>query len=338
MTRALAATNALRSINTDDLRPGDVVIYDGQEHPITRVERRDGWAGPIASDGTGWAIALPHGCVQKSPRLIGRADLDIGYATAQREQRPGGRPVREGASDAPTSSSCGFVGVRRGCHGGRLGAAAGRDARARGRHPDPHPATGAGRHPAQERRVVLPELNQLVPGLATNPAQLFGLHTLFEQLAGMRPLATSSSDLTSLDVDGFTFDAVSASDAEPGHPDVRPGDRQGRPGRARCDRRRRAAVRRRGRPPRDDAGHHDQGPVRQQRRCRRRVRPDRPARARHHGVARRGPRRDAPLRLRRCPGHGDLPRRLDGVAATDRSRQLRATRRSTSCSRPTSAT
>jgi hypothetical protein len=47
-------------IFADELRPGDVVTYDGHAHLITHVERSDGWTWPIAADGTGWAIALGH--------------------------------------------------------------------------------------------------------------------------------------------------------------------------------------------------------------------------------------------------------------------------------------
>ena len=55
---------AMTTIRADELQPGDVLMYDGQRHQITRVDRRDGWAWPVAADGTGWAIALDH-------RLIG---------------------------------------------------------------------------------------------------------------------------------------------------------------------------------------------------------------------------------------------------------------------------
>ena len=47
-------------IHADELRPGDVIAYDGHHRRITSVHRRDGWAWPIAADGTGWAIALDH--------------------------------------------------------------------------------------------------------------------------------------------------------------------------------------------------------------------------------------------------------------------------------------
>ena len=39
---------------------------------ITDVERRDGWAWPVAADGTGWAIALGHRlvCVERLTRSM----------------------------------------------------------------------------------------------------------------------------------------------------------------------------------------------------------------------------------------------------------------------------
>jgi hypothetical protein len=48
----------MTTIHADELRPGDVITYDGHRHLITDVERNDGWSWPIAADGTGWAIAL----------------------------------------------------------------------------------------------------------------------------------------------------------------------------------------------------------------------------------------------------------------------------------------
>ena len=55
---------AMTTIRADGLQPGDVLVYDGHRHQITRVDRRDGWAWPVAADGVGWAIALDQ-------RLIG---------------------------------------------------------------------------------------------------------------------------------------------------------------------------------------------------------------------------------------------------------------------------
>jgi hypothetical protein len=53
-------TTAMTTIHADELRPGDIVFYDGHDRCITRVDRRAGWAWPIAADDTGWAIALDH--------------------------------------------------------------------------------------------------------------------------------------------------------------------------------------------------------------------------------------------------------------------------------------
>ena len=50
----------MTTIHADELQPGDVLVHGGHNHEITRVDRRDGWAWPIATDGSGWAIALGH--------------------------------------------------------------------------------------------------------------------------------------------------------------------------------------------------------------------------------------------------------------------------------------
>ncbi len=47
-------------IHADELRPGDIVAYEGEDHLITHVERCECWSWPVAADGTGWAIALGH--------------------------------------------------------------------------------------------------------------------------------------------------------------------------------------------------------------------------------------------------------------------------------------
>ena len=52
--------DAMMKIYADELRPGDVVAHDGHTRRITDVDRRAGWAWPIAVDGSGWAIALDH--------------------------------------------------------------------------------------------------------------------------------------------------------------------------------------------------------------------------------------------------------------------------------------
>jgi hypothetical protein len=53
-------TITMTTIHADELQPGDVVAYGGHRHVITKVEHCDGWAWPVAADGTGWAIALGH--------------------------------------------------------------------------------------------------------------------------------------------------------------------------------------------------------------------------------------------------------------------------------------
>ena len=50
----------MTTIPADEIRPGDVVVHGGRDHRITHVDRRPGWAWPIAVDDTGWAIALGH--------------------------------------------------------------------------------------------------------------------------------------------------------------------------------------------------------------------------------------------------------------------------------------
>ncbi len=46
------------TIPADEIQPGDVLMCDGCERRIICVDRRDGWAWPIAIDGSGWAVAL----------------------------------------------------------------------------------------------------------------------------------------------------------------------------------------------------------------------------------------------------------------------------------------
>ena len=48
------------TIHADEIRVGDVVVYDGQPHLIARIDRHAGWAWPVAVDGTGWGFALAH--------------------------------------------------------------------------------------------------------------------------------------------------------------------------------------------------------------------------------------------------------------------------------------
>lgn len=51
----------MTTIHADELQPGDVVDHHGERHRVARIDRRSGWAFPIAFDGTGWALALGHG-------------------------------------------------------------------------------------------------------------------------------------------------------------------------------------------------------------------------------------------------------------------------------------
>jgi hypothetical protein len=48
----------MTEIHADELRPGDIVVYHGARHVICRIERSEGALWPVASDDTGWAIAL----------------------------------------------------------------------------------------------------------------------------------------------------------------------------------------------------------------------------------------------------------------------------------------
>jgi hypothetical protein len=48
----------MTEIHADELRPGDIVEYHGERHVVCRVDRNAGASWPIASDDTGWAIAL----------------------------------------------------------------------------------------------------------------------------------------------------------------------------------------------------------------------------------------------------------------------------------------
>ena len=50
-------------IHADELQAGDVIEYAGHRHLIALVDRRPGWLWPIATDDTGWAIALDHNVI-----------------------------------------------------------------------------------------------------------------------------------------------------------------------------------------------------------------------------------------------------------------------------------
>jgi hypothetical protein len=45
-------------IDASKLRAGDVVDDHGELHRIEHIDRRAGWAWPIAFDDHGWAIAI----------------------------------------------------------------------------------------------------------------------------------------------------------------------------------------------------------------------------------------------------------------------------------------
>lgn len=51
------------TIHTDELQPGDVVDDHGQRHRVAHIDRRAGWAWPVAFDDHGWAIAIGHDLV-----------------------------------------------------------------------------------------------------------------------------------------------------------------------------------------------------------------------------------------------------------------------------------
>jgi hypothetical protein len=48
----------MTTIDAHDVRPGDIIYYHGRHHRIDHVDRREGWAWPVAFDGAGWAMAL----------------------------------------------------------------------------------------------------------------------------------------------------------------------------------------------------------------------------------------------------------------------------------------
>ena len=54
----------IQQIHASDLHPGDVIVYGPERRQLCCVEQRPGWAWPVASDGTGWAIALGDALVE----------------------------------------------------------------------------------------------------------------------------------------------------------------------------------------------------------------------------------------------------------------------------------
>ncbi len=53
----------MTTIRGIELQPGDVVVYGEHHRRITRIDRNAGWSWPVALDGNGWAMALPHGLI-----------------------------------------------------------------------------------------------------------------------------------------------------------------------------------------------------------------------------------------------------------------------------------
>jgi hypothetical protein len=48
----------MTTICAHDVQPGDIVDYHGHPRRVSNVERRDGWAWPVAFDDFGWGMAL----------------------------------------------------------------------------------------------------------------------------------------------------------------------------------------------------------------------------------------------------------------------------------------
>jgi len=60
---SIGREHSMNRIHADDLQPGDVVDYHGHPHRVTHIDRRNGWAWPVAFDDAGWAMALGHNLV-----------------------------------------------------------------------------------------------------------------------------------------------------------------------------------------------------------------------------------------------------------------------------------
>jgi hypothetical protein len=58
----------MTTIHADEIQVGDVVEHLGTRHLVRHVDRRDGWAWPIAFDDEGWALALGHELVVEVER------------------------------------------------------------------------------------------------------------------------------------------------------------------------------------------------------------------------------------------------------------------------------
>jgi hypothetical protein len=60
---SIGREHSMTTIHADALQPGDVVDYHGHPHRVTHIDRRNGWAWPVAFDDAGWAMALGHDLV-----------------------------------------------------------------------------------------------------------------------------------------------------------------------------------------------------------------------------------------------------------------------------------
>jgi len=58
----------MTTIHADELQVGDVVEHLGARHLVRHVDRRAGWAWPVAFDDAGWAMALGHDLVVEVAR------------------------------------------------------------------------------------------------------------------------------------------------------------------------------------------------------------------------------------------------------------------------------
>ena len=83
---------AMMAIHADELRAGDVIEYHGEQHRVTRVDRRAGWAWPIAADESGWAIA----CVNHHLIEVQRDAVEDDPSSGKNDSFPAGRQATNG--------------------------------------------------------------------------------------------------------------------------------------------------------------------------------------------------------------------------------------------------
>jgi hypothetical protein len=60
----------MTTIFADEIQPGDVLVCEGNPRRIVRIDRRAGWAWPVAVDGSGWAMALGQQPVEVERRAV----------------------------------------------------------------------------------------------------------------------------------------------------------------------------------------------------------------------------------------------------------------------------